>query len=119
MYSIEEKVLIWLDLFEFASLKKVMELVEHYDDLSKLWTNFEKDKEYLSKLYTVDVSAYNVVSKDKTVSALQFHYYGGKLFAVTEMLNISELSPQKLESSSVIVFFSVLVNFLPVKEIFL
>lgn len=56
------------------------------------------DKEYLSKLYIVDVSAYNVVSKDKTVSALQFHYYGGKLFAVTEMLNISELSPQKLES---------------------
>jgi len=55
------------------------------------------DKQYLSKLYTVDVNAYKVTSNDKNVTALQFHYYNGKLFSVTETLKITELTPQKLE----------------------
>ena len=55
------------------------------------------DKEYLGKLYNVDVDAYNVISKDKSVRVLQFHYFGGKLFAVTELLDLTELNPQKLE----------------------
>lgn len=55
------------------------------------------DKQYLSKLYTVDVNAYKVTSNDKNVTALQFHYYNGKLFSVTETLKIAELTPQKLE----------------------
>lgn len=51
MYNTEEKVLIWLDLFEFISLKKVMELVDHYPNLENLWINFEKDKDYLKNLF--------------------------------------------------------------------
>ena len=46
MYNNEEKTLIWLDMFEFISLKKKMDLIEQYPDLSKLWDNFEKDKTY-------------------------------------------------------------------------
>lgn len=56
------------------------------------------DKTYLSKLYNVVVEGYKVTSKDKNVTALQFHYYQNKLFAVTELLNTSDLNPQKLES---------------------
>lgn len=44
MYNDEEKILIWLDLFEFLSLKKKMDIVEHYPKLIDFWNNFEKDK---------------------------------------------------------------------------
>lgn len=56
------------------------------------------DKEYLKKLYNVDVDAYDVISKDKKVTALQFHYYNGKLFSVTETLSMTELDLGKLEN---------------------
>ena len=55
------------------------------------------DMDYLSKLYTVDVESFYVTSKDNNVLALQFHYYNGKLFFVTETLKLKELSQQKLE----------------------
>jgi len=50
MYSLEEKILIWLDLFEFLSLKKKNEILEQYSDITSLWKNFEKDKEKLEVL---------------------------------------------------------------------
>ena len=50
MYTIEEKILIWLDLFEFLSLKKKNDLLNHYLDISDLWKNFEKDKNNLISL---------------------------------------------------------------------
>ena len=59
---------------------------------------------YLSKLYTQndiirhDIVGYTVTPKDKKVSALQFHYYKGKLFFVTEMLNSNDFSLQNLEA---------------------
>ena len=56
------------------------------------------DRAYLAKLYNVSVEGYKVTSKDRNVTALQFHYYNGKLFHVTEMLNITEFTPQKLEA---------------------
>lgn len=64
--------------------------------LTKLTAN--SDKEYLSKLYNVTVDGYKVDSKDKNVKALQFHFFQNKLFAVTEMLNSTDFTPQKLES---------------------
>lgn len=48
--------------------------------------------------YLVSVEAFNVSSKDKKVTGLQFHYYKEKLFFVTETLSIKELTPKKLES---------------------
>ena len=56
------------------------------------------DKEYLARLYNVNVDGYKVTSKDKNIKSLQFHYYQNKLFVVTEMLNTTEFNPQKLES---------------------
>ena len=50
MYNNEEKVLIWLDLFEFLSLKKKSELLEHYENLEDLWNRFKSDKDYLQDL---------------------------------------------------------------------
>lgn len=59
--------------------------------------NSSADKEYLAKIYTVSVDAYKVTSKDKSVSALQFHYYMGNLFFVTETLSSNDFSQKKLE----------------------
>lgn len=59
--------------------------------------NSSADKEYLAKIYTVSVDAYKVTSKDKSVSALQFHYYMGNLFFVTETLSSKDFSQKKLE----------------------
>ena len=42
------------------------------------------DKQYLKQMYVTDVEGYSVTSKEKLVSALQFHYYKGRLFAVSE-----------------------------------
>lgn len=58
----------------------------------------ESDKEFLSKMYSVDVESYEVSTKDKQVSVLQFHYYMGRLFSVTEMLNLKDMNQKKLEA---------------------
>ena len=50
MYNNEEKILIWLDLFEFLSLKKRSELLNHYNNLEDLWNRFRTDEDYLQKL---------------------------------------------------------------------
>ena len=54
------------------------------------------DKEYTDLLYTEPVEAYKVTPKDKSVTALQFHYYKGQLFFITETLTGYGLDPQKL-----------------------
>ena len=56
------------------------------------------DKQYLKQMYVTDVEGYSVTSKEKLVSALQFHYYKGRLFAVSEMLNYTSLDQKKLEA---------------------
>lgn len=56
------------------------------------------ERTYLDKLYSEPVEAYSVVSKEKNISAVQFHYYNGKLFFVTEMLSSIDFTTQKLES---------------------
>lgn len=53
--------------------------------------------DYANKLYAVPIDAYKVTSKEKKVSALQFHYYNGSLFLVTETLSGYKLDPQELE----------------------
>ena len=58
----------------------------------------ESDKEFLSKMYSVDVEGYEVSTKDNQVSVLQFHYYMGRLFSVTEMLNLKDMNQKKLEA---------------------
>lgn len=51
-----------------------------------------------TNLYSETVDVYNVTVKDKVVSTLQFHYYNGKLFFVSETLTITDFTPQELES---------------------
>ena len=58
----------------------------------------EAEKSNLEKSYVMKVDAYNVVSRDKSVATLQFHYYMGKLFFVTETLSSTDFSQKKLES---------------------
>jgi len=50
MYNDEEKILIWMDIFEFLSLKKKNEILNEYPDITLFWNNFEKDKAKLTKL---------------------------------------------------------------------
>ena len=52
--------------------------------------------DYTEKLYNAPVEAYKVTSKDKSVSALQFHYYMGKLFLVSETLTVTGFDLKKL-----------------------
>lgn len=56
------------------------------------------NKIYLNKLYTDTVDAYKVTVNDKNISVLEFHYYQGKLFSVTEVLTDKEINQKKLES---------------------
>lgn len=51
MYNNEEKILIWLDMFEFISLKKKMDLIDRYPNLIDLWDKFEQDRVYLEDLF--------------------------------------------------------------------
>ena len=44
MYNKQEKTVIWLNLFEFLTLKKQHQLIEMFEDVSTLWDNFEKNK---------------------------------------------------------------------------
>ena len=60
--------------------------------------NSAKDKEFLSQLYSESVDAYQVKAKDKVVADLQFNYFMGRLFCVTEVLNLSTLDVKQLES---------------------
>ena len=57
MYSKQEKVIIWLGIFDCLSLKKQHQLIELYDDVTKLWDNFEKDKKLIINI--VKDEAYN------------------------------------------------------------
>ncbi|MBQ5877130.1 MAG: hypothetical protein IIW71_04980 [Treponema sp.] len=60
--------------------------------------NSDSDKTYLSKLYTDKVEGYSVKAKDNMVSALQLHYYYGRLVSAIEMLNLKEYDLKILES---------------------
>lgn len=50
-----------------------------------------------ASLYLEPVNAYKAVSKDKNVASLQFHYYNGKLFFVSETLSSADSRLQALE----------------------
>lgn len=71
------------------------------DDAKKAGYNLSEvsaaDKEFLKQNYSEGVSAYIVTSKDKTPTELQFFYYMGRLFQVTELLPETQSSRDKLE----------------------
>ena len=71
------------------------------DDAKKAGYNLSEvsaaDKEFLKQNYSEGVSAYIVTSKDKTPTELQFFYYMGRLFQVTELLPENQSSRDKLE----------------------
>jgi len=51
MYNNDEKILIWLDIFDFISLKRKYELLKKYENINNLWHNFEKDGAYFIELF--------------------------------------------------------------------
>ncbi len=65
MYKDEEKVIIWLNSFDFLSLKKLHQLIDMYPNCTDLWNNFEKDK----------IEITNIVGEE---------YYGKMLFSLDE-----------------------------------
>lgn len=60
MYSKEEKVLIWLSIFDSISLKKLHQLIELYPNVLDLWNNWDKDK--VSILNIIDDGTYEKMS---------------------------------------------------------
>lgn len=55
------------------------------------------EKEQIKSLFTQDVDAYYVSTKDKNVKSLNFFYYMGRLFYVNEFIALDE-TQKKLES---------------------
>ena len=55
MYTKQEKVVIWLSIFESLTLKKQHQLIELYEDVSLLWENFEKDKKQIIEIVKEEV----------------------------------------------------------------
>ncbi len=74
MYSKQEKVVIWLSIFEGLTLKKQHMLLNLYTDVGALWDNFEKDKNliidivkeetYNKMLFALDDSFVNTYIKN-------------------------------------------------------
>ena len=54
MYSKKEKIVIWLSIFKFLSLKKRHQIIELYDDVAKVWDNWEKDKNKILEIVTLE-----------------------------------------------------------------
>ena len=51
MYSIEEKIIIWLTTFEFMSYKKAKFIIDNFDDLSDFAENINTKKQALLKIF--------------------------------------------------------------------
>ena len=49
-YNNKEKIVIWLSIFEQLTLKKQHQLISLYDNIEKLWQNFEKDKDKIIEI---------------------------------------------------------------------
>lgn len=66
MYSNEEKVIIWLNSFDFLSLKKLHQFVEMYPDCEMVWNNFESDKEKMLEIVTEEQYTKMLFSHDES-----------------------------------------------------
>ena len=58
-YNKKEKIVIWLSIFEQLTLKKQHQLISLYDNIEKLWQNFETDKNIIVEI--VKEEAYNLL----------------------------------------------------------
>lgn len=54
MYSLEEKIIIWLTTFDFMSYKKAKFIVDNFDDLSGFIENINKNKNVLTGIFNDD-----------------------------------------------------------------
>ena len=76
MYSKNDKVLIWLDLFDNLTYKKKEQLLELFDDPSNMFDNFLASRERLSEVLSQDVYdliaySHNDKSLDNVVANLE------------------------------------------------
>lgn len=73
MYTVDEKVIIWLTTHEFMSYKKAKFIVDNFDDLSHFAENIKSYKSQLSKALTEEEinelsSTFNISAIDRLVS---------------------------------------------------
>lgn len=66
MYSNEEKVIIWLNSFDFLSLKKLHQFVEMYPSCETIWKNFEVDKTKILEIVSVEQYTKMLFSHDES-----------------------------------------------------
>lgn len=66
MYSNKEKVIIWLNSFDFLSLKKLHQFVEMYPDCEMVWNNFETDKAKMLEIVTEEQYTKMLFSHDES-----------------------------------------------------
>ena len=97
MYKLEEKVLIWLDCFEFMTLKKKMDLIEHYKDLSILWNKFETDKAFIKSI--VGEENYNKMLFSWDDNFLNNYIRNIESSGITMVTFVSEAYPKLLKET--------------------
>lgn len=66
MYNNEEKVLIWLNSFDFLSLKKLHQFIELYPNLEDLWRCFEADKNKILEIVSLENYTKMLFSHDES-----------------------------------------------------
>ncbi len=68
MYSKDDKVLLWLDLFENLTYKKKEYILDEFESPAKLFDNFLAERELLSQILTVEL--YNKMAYSHSEKAL-------------------------------------------------
>lgn len=95
MFNDNEKVLVWISLFNFLTLKKQKCLIELYDEPKYLWQNFNVENEKLIGLLNTDEISKMLFLKDNNY--LKTYFDNMKEQNITTLTLYSENYPKLLK----------------------
>ncbi len=97
MYNSKEKLVIYLSIFEFLTLKKQHLLIERYGDIVTLEKQIESDKDYL--LTVVTTEQYNQMVYELDEMLLNNYINNFNKMGITLVTIVSEAYPQLLKET--------------------
>lgn len=95
-YTAEEKACIWLDLFDFLSLEKKTELLNHYKDFDTILENFQQDIPSLRVLIKNENLDNMLAYLDENILENRIKLYESK--HIKCITRYSKLYPEKLQT---------------------
>lgn len=95
MFNENDKVLIWISLFNFLTLKKQKSLIELYAEPKELWYNFKESNERITGLLHADEISKMMFLKDDTY--LKTYYENLKEQNITALTLFSNDYPNLLK----------------------